>query len=168
MALDDLTPAVREEAILAGGSITPVTRLEYFLAQAASEVPKPSASDAGKVVTVGSDGAYELAAAGGGGVTPLVEEGQATEDDPSFTSSLTAAQIAAAFDSGTPIKAQYYLNNLLCYPAQKLSVLNTTQYRFVSYYYDASSAVPYTYTLDYSIMSGSITDAFLIEYTPST
>ena len=32
---NDLTPVVREESILNGGAITPVTRLEYFLAKAA-------------------------------------------------------------------------------------------------------------------------------------
>lgn len=55
--LEDLTPVTRPEAILNGSEITPVTRWEYFMAQAANEVPKPEgSSDAGKVVTVNSDG----------------------------------------------------------------------------------------------------------------
>ena len=57
MALEDLTPAVRVEAILDGADIDPATRLEYFLSKAANEVPKPTgSSDAGKVLTVNSDG----------------------------------------------------------------------------------------------------------------
>lgn len=62
MALEDLTPAVREEAILDGADIDPATRLEYFLSKAANEVPKPTgSSDAGKVVTVNEDGdGFEL------------------------------------------------------------------------------------------------------------
>ena len=57
MALTDLTPAVRGEAILDGADIDPATRLEYFLSKAANEVPKPTgSSDAGKVLTVNEDG----------------------------------------------------------------------------------------------------------------
>ena len=58
MALEDLTPAVRVEAILNGDEITPANRLEYFLQKAATELPKPAAGDAGKVLTVNenSDG----------------------------------------------------------------------------------------------------------------
>lgn len=57
MALEDLTPAVREEAILDGADIDPATRLEYFMKKAANEVPKPTGvSDAGKVLTVNEDG----------------------------------------------------------------------------------------------------------------
>lgn len=57
MALEDLTPAVRVEAILDGADIDPATRLEYFLSKAANEVPKPTgSSDAGKVLTVNEDG----------------------------------------------------------------------------------------------------------------
>lgn len=57
MALEDLTPAVRVEAILDGADIDPATRLEYFLSKAANEVPKPTgSSDAGKVLTVNEGG----------------------------------------------------------------------------------------------------------------
>lgn len=165
MALDDLTPAVREEAILAGGDITPVTRLEYFLAQAASEVPKPSVAEAGKVVTVGSDGAYELAEAGGG-VTPLVESGQATEEDPTFTSSLTAAQIEAAYSSATPITATYDSMALMFYPAQKATVLGNVEYHFSCQFYDAGSTGPNIYTLFYGISNDEISYAELDVYIP--
>lgn len=58
MALEDLTPAVRIEAILDGAAIEPANRLEYFLKQAANEVPKPTVSDAGKVLTVDDEGKY--------------------------------------------------------------------------------------------------------------
>ena len=40
MALEDLTPVTRTEAILDGDDISPVTRMEYFLGKAANEVPK--------------------------------------------------------------------------------------------------------------------------------
>ena len=62
MALENLTPVTRPESILSGESITPVTRHEYFLQQAANEVPKPSGvSDAGKVLTVNAAGTgFEL------------------------------------------------------------------------------------------------------------
>jgi len=53
MALEDLTPFVRVETILDGADIEPATRLEYFLKKAANEVPKPTSSDIGKVLTVG-------------------------------------------------------------------------------------------------------------------
>jgi len=53
MALEDLTPFVRVETILDGADIEPATRLEYFLKKAANEVPKPTTSDIGKVLTVG-------------------------------------------------------------------------------------------------------------------
>lgn len=55
MTLEDLTPAVREESILNGDEITPATRLEYFLQKAATELPKPAAGDAGKVLAVNED-----------------------------------------------------------------------------------------------------------------
>ena len=51
MALEDLTPAVRVEAILDGADIEPANRLEYFLKQAANEVPKAAAENTGKVLT---------------------------------------------------------------------------------------------------------------------
>lgn len=62
MALENLTPEVREEEILNGSDIDPATRLEYFLKKAANEVPKPAgATDAGKTVEVNSSGeGYEL------------------------------------------------------------------------------------------------------------
>lgn len=56
MALEDLTPAVRVESILNGDEITPANRLEYFLQKAATELPKPAAGDAGKVLSVSSGG----------------------------------------------------------------------------------------------------------------
>lgn len=76
MALNDLTPADRIESILDGGNVTPATRLEYFLQQAASEVPKPDGvSDAGKVPTVNAAGsAYELATPSGGGGASIIEQ----------------------------------------------------------------------------------------------
>ena len=55
MALEDLTPAVRVESILNGDEITPANRLEYFLQKAATELPKPAAGDAGKVLAVNED-----------------------------------------------------------------------------------------------------------------
>lgn len=58
MALEDLTPAVREEAILNGDEITPATRLEYFLQKAATELPKVAAADAGKVLAVNASGKW--------------------------------------------------------------------------------------------------------------
>lgn len=64
----DLDPAVRIEEILNGDDIEPANRLEYFLKKAATEVPKPTSADAGKVITVNQDGdGYELAEGGGGG-----------------------------------------------------------------------------------------------------
>ena len=62
MALEDLTPVTRTEAILDGDDISPVTRMEYFLGKAANEVPKPEGvSDAGKVLTVNETGdGFEL------------------------------------------------------------------------------------------------------------
>lgn len=62
MALEDLTPVTRTEAILDGDEISPVTRMEYFLGKAANEVPKPvGVSDAGKVLTVNAAGdGFEL------------------------------------------------------------------------------------------------------------
>ena len=62
MALEDLTPVTRTEAILDGDDISPVTRMEYFLGKAANEVPKPEGvSDAGKVLTVNAAGdGFEL------------------------------------------------------------------------------------------------------------
>lgn len=166
--MPDLTPSVRVEGILSGADITPATRLEYFLSKAASEVPKPSVAEAGKVLTVGSDGSYELATAGGG-VTPLVETGQPTEEDPTFTSSLTPAQLEAAFNSATPIKIAYNLLVLMCYPAQKseIAFLNVLKYYFNCYVYDASVGTTYTYSLTYQISNGAISEAELDVYTPS-
>lgn len=67
MALEDLTPAVRVESILNGDEITPANRLEYFLQKAATELPKPAAGDAGKVLTVNEDAdGVEWKAVGGG------------------------------------------------------------------------------------------------------
>lgn len=58
MALEDLTPAVRVEAILNGDEITPANRLEYFLQKAATELPKPAAGDEGKVLAVNASGEW--------------------------------------------------------------------------------------------------------------
>ena len=55
MALENLDPVTRLEAILDGADITPVTRLEYFLKQAATnddELPAVTAADNGDVLGV--------------------------------------------------------------------------------------------------------------------
>lgn len=58
----ELDPAVRVEEILNGDDIEPANRLEYFLKKAATEVPKPTAADAGKDIKVNAEGnGYELA-----------------------------------------------------------------------------------------------------------
>ena len=68
MALENLDPVTRLEAILDGEDITPVTRLEYFLKQAATnddELPAVTAADNGDVLTVVS-GEWAKAAAPSG------------------------------------------------------------------------------------------------------
>lgn len=64
----ELDPAVRVEEILNGDDIEPANRLEYFLKKAATEVPKPTAADAGKVVTVNDDGDGYVLGEGGGDI----------------------------------------------------------------------------------------------------
>lgn len=57
MALANLEPSTRIEAILDGAEITPATRMEYFLQKAAAaEVPKAAAANTGKVLTSSLDG----------------------------------------------------------------------------------------------------------------
>lgn len=69
----ELDPAVRIEEILNGDDIKPANRLEYFLKKAATEVPKPTSADAGKVVTVNEDGdGYVLSEGGGGGGVQII------------------------------------------------------------------------------------------------
>lgn len=69
----ELDPAVRIEEILNGDDIKPANRLEYFLKKAATEVPKPTSADAGKVVTVNEDGdGYVLGEGGGGGGVQII------------------------------------------------------------------------------------------------
>lgn len=58
MALENLSPIVREERLLAGVDLEPATRLEYFLKQAGGSVPTPAAADTGKVLTA-NNGAVE-------------------------------------------------------------------------------------------------------------
>lgn len=62
MSLENLSPIVRSERLLAGEDLEPVTRLEYFLKQAGSgggfPVPSPAAADTGKVLTA-NNGAVE-------------------------------------------------------------------------------------------------------------
>jgi len=105
MALENLTPAVRVEAILDGADIDPANRLEYFLKQAANEVPKPvGAEDAGKVVTVNSAGnGYELASGGGSsdsGVMIVTVTVEGTGLDSHLVADKTFAEIAAAIQAG--------------------------------------------------------------------
>ncbi len=74
MALENLTPGVRVEAILNGDDITPANRLEYFLQKAANEVPKPENGDAGLLLAVNSDAdGYELVEPAAGGGVPVID-----------------------------------------------------------------------------------------------
>ena len=69
MALENLEPVTRFEAMLAGADIDPVTRLEYFLKLAATsgfELPAVTDADDGDVLTV-VNGSWDKAAPSGGG-----------------------------------------------------------------------------------------------------
>ena len=69
MALENLEPVTRMESILNGDNIEPVTREEYFWQQAATSgsggLPKYTAADVGKVLTVGEDGETAVPVWGG-------------------------------------------------------------------------------------------------------
>ncbi len=112
MALEDLTPVTRTEAILDGDDISPVTRLEYFLGKAANEVPKPAGvSDAGKVPTVNAAGdGFELdtPASGGGYIVHI------TGTPPNLSTVESYADIVNALQTGPaflliPDEIFYYL-----------------------------------------------------------
>lgn len=94
MALEDLTPAVRVEAILDGADIDPANRLEYFLKQAANEVPKPATSDAYHKISVSASGEYELTpvlfARGSGTDSIVAIDTETTGDDPCTATGLKA------------------------------------------------------------------------------
>ena len=58
MALENLTPSNRLEAILDGGDVTPSNRREYFIQKAmsaggGSDLPEYTSADKGKVLTIG-------------------------------------------------------------------------------------------------------------------
>ena len=58
MALENLTPSNRLEAILDGGDVTPSNRREYFIQKAmsaggVSDLPEYTSADKGKVLTIG-------------------------------------------------------------------------------------------------------------------
>ena len=60
MALENLVPVTRREAILSGLPLEPVTREEYFLEEAVGGgLPEYGDTDAGKVLTIADDGAVE-------------------------------------------------------------------------------------------------------------
>ena len=125
--LENLEPAVRIEAILDGQNISPATRLEYFLQKAATEVPKPTSADAGKVITVNQDGdGYELAAGGSGGA-PLHVVRAIGEPNVEQDGQLTTVTMNSDADEDTIVS---WLNSgepVFCLaPRVLLSVDNTT------------------------------------------
>lgn len=72
MALENLTPSNRLEAILDGGDVTPSNRKEYFIQKAmsaggGSDLPEYTAADKGKVLTIGEEGELEWSFNQGGG-----------------------------------------------------------------------------------------------------
>ena len=92
MALENLTPVTRMEAILDGADITPVTREEYFWQQAATsgyELPDVTAADDGDVLTV-VNGAWDKA-------TPVSDLPLFTDGDSGRVLGLTGSPLAPAW-----------------------------------------------------------------------
>lgn len=107
MALSNLDPVTREEAILNSEDITPVNRSEYFLQKAVNKVPAPDgAGDAGKVPTVNSAGdgfTLETPAAGGSGVlivTITTTYDETLQQTVISTVDKTIEEIIEAFEDG--------------------------------------------------------------------
>lgn len=101
MALENLTPVTRMEAILDGADITPVTREEYFWQQAATsgyELPDVTAADDGDVLTVVS-GAWAKAAPSGGGGQFIVTLSYDDHDTPVVDK--TFSEISTALNGGS-------------------------------------------------------------------
>lgn len=107
MALSNLDPVTREEAILNSEEITPISRSEYFLQKAINKVPTPDgAEDAGKVPTVNSAGTgftLETPAAGGSGVfivTITTTYDETLQQTVISTVDKTIEEIIEAFEDG--------------------------------------------------------------------
>lgn len=107
MALENLSPVVREERLLAGEDLEPVTRLEYFLKQAGSGggngLPAYDDEDIGKVLTVGSE--YETGAEAIPAQTVTIAQGTATVQNANV-SQWTAGQWVSVTYRGTTYTGQ--------------------------------------------------------------
>jgi len=98
----DLDPAVRIEEILNGDDIEPANRLEYFLKKAATEVPKPTSADAGKVVTVNEDGDGYILGEGGGGADIYIGTIITMAEVPPLPEGYIMADVYEEFTQNTP------------------------------------------------------------------
>lgn len=96
MALENLSPVVREERLLAGEDLEPANRLEYFLKQAGSggSVPTPAVADTGKVLTA-NNGAMDW--------NPRYMFVDTTLSGTTYTCNKTFGEIYEAFTKGLPV-----------------------------------------------------------------